>query len=137
MKNGAQHLLTGLFVLYIVFGVDPPLALAKIIDTPLGNIAVILAVLCLFSYSNPVLIVLGILVAHKLIRRSMATTGSLAVEMYYPTEERKWAGVPKMHEFPYTLEQEMVKKMTARPDTDFTKAPFRPVLNDVHDATYL
>ena len=132
-----QTILIGLFCIYLIVGANPPASLAAIIDTTLGKIIVAVCAMCLFAYSNPVLGVLGLFVAFELIRRSMVVTGSAAMEMYYPTEANKWVGVPKMHEFPYTLEQEMVKKMTARTEENFTKAPFRPTLNDVHDATYL
>ena len=132
-----QNILIGLFIFYLVLGVNPPVALAEIIDTNIGKIIIASSALCLFAYSNPVLGVLGLFVAFELIRRSSVATGSAAIELFYPTENKKWIGIPKMREFPYTLEQEMVKKMTARPDTDFVKAPYRPTLNDVHDATYL
>lgn len=137
MNKSPQFILTILFVVYLVLGANPPPALAAIIDTILGKILVATAAMCLFAYSNPVLGVLGLYVAYDLVRRSMAVTGSLAIELYYPTESKKWEGVPKMHEFPYTLEQEMVKKMTAREETDFSKAPYRPSLDNLHDASYL
>ena len=137
MNKSPQFILSLLFIAYIAFGANPPLALAALIDTVLGKIIIATAAMCLFAYSNPVLGVLGLYVAYELVRRSMAATGSLAMEMYYPTEGKKWAGVPKMHEFPYTLEQEMVTKMTARPETDFSKAPYRPSLDNLHDASYL
>ncbi len=137
MNKSPQFILTILFIVYLVLGANPPLALAALIDTVLGKIIIVTAAMCLFAYSNPVLGVLGLFVAYELVRRSMAATGSLAIEMYYPTEIKKWAGVPKMHEFPYTLEQEMVKKMTAREETDYSKAPYGPSLDNLHDASYL
>jgi len=133
----SQNILIGLFFIYLVMGINPPIAMATIIDTTIGKIFIVVVAMCLFSYSNYVLGVLGLFVAFELVRRSMVVTGSAAMEMYYPTESNKWIGVPKMHEFPYTLEQEMVKKMTARADTEFTKPVFEYTLDDVHEATYL
>jgi hypothetical protein len=133
----SQTILIALFCIYLIMGSNPPAAMATIIDTTVGKIVVAVSAMCLFAYSNPALGVLGMFVAFELVRRSMVVTGSAAMEMYYPTEANKWIGVPKIHDFPYTLEQEMVKKMTSRTDANFTKAPFRPTLNDVHDATYL
>jgi len=132
-----QNLLLTLFVLYLAIGSNPPPALAAIIDTSVGKILIATASLCLFAYANPVLGVLGLFVAFELVRRSMVVTGSAALEMYYPTEVSKWAGVPARHQFPYTLEQEMVTKMTTRRDQTFTKAPYRPSLDNIYEATFL
>jgi len=137
MNKSPQTLLIVLFALYLIIGSNPPKALATIIDTSIGKILIATASLCLFAYANSVLGVLGLFVAFELVRRSMVVTGSAALEMYYPTEASKWAGVPARHKFPYTLEQEMVTKMTTRREHDFTKAPYRPTLDKIYEARFL
>lgn len=137
-KNMPQLLLAGLFVLYLVMDFKTPDALAPIIDSNIGKIAVIIAALMLFAYSNPILGVLGLLVAYQLIRGASIKTGMAGLEEYYPTEEKKWSPYSPAHQFPYTLEQEVVKNMTTEKfNTEYVKAPFRPTLEDTHDAAML
>jgi hypothetical protein len=60
------------------------------------------------------------------------------MEKYYPTETSKWSPFSPRHQFPYTLEQEMVKKMAPQKfNTNYKKAPYKPVLEDNHDAAYV
>jgi hypothetical protein len=63
-------------------------------------------------------------------------TGMAGLEEYYPTEAKKWSPFTPTHQFPYTLEQEIVKNMTTQKfNTTYVKAPWRPILDDTHDAT--
>ena len=137
-KHMPQLLLSGLFVLYLVMGFKTPDCLAPMIDSNIGKISVIIIALMLFAYSNPILGVLGLLVAYQLIRGASIKTGMAGLEEYYPTEEKKWSPYSATHQFPYTLEQEVVKNMTTQKfNTEYVKAPFRPTLDDTHDATML
>ena len=137
-KNMPQLLLAGLFVLYLVMDFKTPDSLAPMIDSNIGKIAVIIVALMLFAYSNPILGVLGLLVAYQLIRGASIKTGMAGLEEYYPTEEKKWSPYSPTHQFPYTLEQEVVKNMTTEKfNTEYVKAPFRPTLDDTHDAAML
>ena len=90
----------------------------------------------MFAHSNPIVGILGIIVAYELIKRSSVTTGSAALEHYYPTEQKKWSPFSPIHQFPYTLEQEIVKKMAPirHPATKNNRPNFKPVLDDLHDA---
>jgi hypothetical protein len=137
-KHMPELLLSVLFVVYLVMDFKMPESVATIIDTPIGKITVGLVALLLFGYSNPVLGVLALLVAYQMIRRASVKTGMAGLEEYYPTEEKKWSPFSATHQFPYTLEQEMVKKMTTQKfNTEYVKAPYRPTLDDTHEATYL
>jgi hypothetical protein len=135
-RNMSQLLLVLLFIVYLVMGLKMPDAVANIIDSPAGKIIVALIALLLFGYSNPILGVLGILVAYQLIKASSEKTGMAALEQFYPTEEKKWSPFTPMHQFPYTLEQEVVKDMASQKFNEtFVKAPYRPMLEDTHDAS--
>jgi hypothetical protein len=117
-------------------GVKIPDILANLIDSPVGKIVVALVALLLFGYSNPILGVLGIMVAYHLIKASSDKTGTAALEQHYPTEEKKWSPFTAIHQFPYTLEQEVVKQMASQKfNANYVKAPYRPMLNDTHDAS--
>ena len=137
-KHMPELVLSFLFVIYLVIGYPVPDVVASIIDTPLGKIVVLLAALILFAYSNPVLGVLALLVAYQLIKGSGIKTGMAGLEEYYPTEAKKWSPFTPTHQFPYTLEQEIVKNMTTQKfNTEYVKAPFRPILDDTHNASPL
>lgn len=135
-KNMPQLVLVVLFIIYLVLGLRMPSNIADMIDTTSGKIVVAILALALFAYSNPILGVLGIIVAYELIKRSTVTTGSAALEKYYPTEAKKWSPFSPLHQFPYTLEQEMVKKMVPMRHSTGDKqgSSFKPVLDDLHDA---
>jgi hypothetical protein len=135
-KNMPQLILVILFILYLVLGMKMPDPIANVIDTNAGKIVVCILALALFAYSNPILGILGVIVAYELIKSSSITTGSAALEKYYPTEEKKWSPFSATHQFPYTLEQEVVKKMAPvrPPNYVNTPAKFKPILDDQHDA---
>lgn len=137
-KHMPETVLTILFVVYLVLGYKMPQTIATMIDTMVGKIAVVLIALMLFAYSNPILGVLGLLVAYQMIKGASIRTGMAGLEAYYPTEAKKWSPFSPAHQFPYTLEQEVVKNMTTQKfNTEYVKAPYRPTLNDTHDASYL
>ena len=137
-KHMPELVLSILFVLYLVMGFQVPDGVAMMIDSTVGKIAVVLIALMLFAYSNPVLGVLALLVAYQLIKGASVKTGMAGLEEYYPTEAKKWTPFTPTHQFPYTLEQEVVKNMTTQKfNTEYVKAPFRPLLDDTHDAAPL
>ena len=118
-----------------MIGFNPPEQLAFIIDTVAGKIIIAMCALLLFANTNPLLGVLGVLVAYKLIITATQVTGLGMMELYEPTDDKKWSGFPQIHKYPYTLEQEMVKKMApiVKPDSA-GKATYKPVVEDLHDA---
>jgi len=137
-RHVPQLVLSILFVVYLLVGYKMPEGVAQIIDTTIGKVVVALVSLMLFGYGNPILGVLGLLVAYQLIQSASVKTGMAALEQYYPTEEKKWSPFSPAHQFPYTLEQEVVKNMTTQKfNTEYVKAPWRPVLDDTHDATFV
>ena len=134
-KKG-EILLTILFIIYILMGYKTPEPLASMIDTIFGKIIVISIAVTLFIYTNSILGVIGLYVAFDLIRKSSETTGTFALDKYAPSEEKKISSLNAMNQFPYTLEQEVVKKMAPINKTvDGTgMSPFSPVLDDTYDA---
>ncbi len=137
-KNMPELVLVVLFALYLILGYQIPEGVANIVDSTIGKIIVVVVALMLFAYSNPVLGVLALLVAYQLIKSSSVKTGMAGLEEYYPTEAKKWGSFTPAHQFPYTLEQEVVKNMTTQKfNTEYVKAPYRPTLDDTHDASPL
>jgi hypothetical protein len=137
-KHMPELVLSALLALYLVMGYQVPEGVATMIDSTVGKIVVVVVALMLFAYSNPVLGILALLVAYQLIKGASVKTGMAGLEEYYPTEAKKWSPFTPTHQFPYTLEQEVVKKMTTQKfNTEYVKAPFRPTLDDTHDASPL
>lgn len=134
-RNMSQLVLVVLFIIYLLMGYKTPASVASMIDSTVGKIVVALIALLLFAYSNPILGVLGIFVAYQLVRGASIKTGMAGLEEYYPTEEKKWSPFTPAHQFPYTLEQEMVKKMAPQKfNTNYVKATYKPTLDDTYDA---
>ena len=134
-KNMPQLVLVVLFIIYLVIGYKMPDPVANAVDSMPGKIIVALVALLMFAYSNPVLGVLSLLVAYHMISTASIKTGMAALEEYYPTEAKKWTPFSPTHQFPYTLEQEMVKKMTPQKfNTNYVKASYKPMLEDTYDA---
>jgi ABC-type multidrug transport system fused ATPase/permease subunit len=115
-KSAKKHelLLTVLIVLYIVLNVPTPSIIASYVDTPLGNIAVVVIALSLFMHSHAVVGVLGLFAAYVLIRRS---SRSAAIESYVPSERRKSEELSAFNQFPVTLEEQMVALRAPLADT--------------------
>lgn len=135
-ESMGENMLVVLFVVFLVMGKPLPHDLSVLVDTQIGTITVVLLALSLFAYSNQVLAILGLVVAFEIIRRSTNYTGSSAVNLYTPSEEKKMSLLQESNKIPYTLEQEIVKNMapTVTPDLFGSAATFSPVLDNLHDA---
>jgi len=128
-----------LFIIYLIMGYKTPEPIANAVDTLVGKIVILLIVISLFIYANPILAVLGLFVAFDLIRRSSMATGIDALKKYQPSEEKKMSQFTAYNQFPYTLEQEIVKKMApiVQSGSTLKKASYRPLLENLHDASPL
>ena len=104
-------------------------------------LVVLMVVYLVMGFQTPeqILAVLGLFVAFDLIRRSSAVTGIDALRKYAPTEERKSSQFTAFNQFPYTLEQEVVKKMApiVQSGRTLTKPSYKPMLDNLHDASSL
>lgn len=137
-KRMPEHILSVLFVVFLVADYQLPIQFAEAIDTFVGKFVLLFIVLAMFAYGNSILSVLTLLVAFKLMHKSATRTGSAGLAAYYPTEQKKWSPYSPTHQFPYTLEEEMVRTMTTQKfNTEYEKTPFKPVLEDTHNAQHL
>ena len=128
-----------LFIIYLIMGYKTPERVANMIDTLAGKIVIFIVVIYLFMNANPILAVLSLFVAFDLIRRSSSATGIEALKRYLPTEEKKMSQFTAYNQFPYTLEQEVVKKMApiVQSGSSLTPASYKPLLENLHDASPL
>jgi len=129
-----HFLLTIILILYLIIDFKLPNNILLFVDTFLGKIIIIFSVLILFIYDlingNTILGILSLLIAYQIL------TQTVNDKYNYLTEYKKWSPYSQINKYPYTLEQEMVKKMTKeRYNTNYIEASYRPILNDTYDAT--
>lgn len=123
-----------LMALYVIFPIETPMALAKIIDTEMGKVVVYVAALSMFAHSLEFGI-LSLLVAYTLVKRSSVMTGSNYMKGSEKAEEIKMEILEKYNAFPKTLEEQVVENMAplvihdAAPNVDY-----KPVLSKLNDA---
>jgi hypothetical protein len=131
-QNMGQLILVVLFIIYLIMGYKTPGSLANVVDTIYGKVIVVMLALILLIKCHPVLGVLALFVAFELIRRSKTD----AVDQYIPSEGQKMGQFTAFNQFPYTLEQEMVSRMTTRDSQKASLQPasFKPLLQHSYDA---
>jgi hypothetical protein len=137
MEFNKENVLSFLFIVFLIVKFHIPEPVADMVDTLPGKFAVVVIAIMLFGYSNHVLGVLGLFVAFDLIMRSKAITGIDALKQYGPSQQRMDSQFSALNQFPYTLEQEVVKKMAPLPYNNSLMHPvsFTPLLNNLHDAS--
>jgi hypothetical protein len=138
-EHTGEFILIVLMIIYLILGFKTPEMIATMVDNVIGKVVIILIVIYLFMYANPILAVLSALVAFDLMRRSNDTTGLGALSAYAPSEKKKMSQFSAFNQFPYTLEQEVVSKMApiVRSGTSLTSASYKPLLDNLHDASSL
>lgn len=138
-QHTGELVLIVLMVIYLVMGFKTPELVANMVDNIIGKVVIILVVIYLFLYTNPILAVVAALVAFDLMRRSSETTGLGALQAYAPSEEKKMSQFTAFNQFPYTLEQEVVAKMApiVRSGASLSRASYKPLLDNLHDASPL
>lgn len=128
-----------LFVIYLIFDINPPESMAKHIDSPIGMAAVLIITLYMFISFNPVLGVIGIFVAYEVIRRSAAINNRGAMLNFTPSQAKKEAEFIQMNPTAdQTLEEDMVNKMAPIGQSSmisYNTSEYKPVAHDTHGAS--
>lgn len=122
-----------LIIIYLIMGYDVPEPVANIVNTLIGKLLLVVGVIYMFIHLNPILAVLSLFAVFDLIRRSDSSA------KYLPSEEKKSGQLNAYNQFPYTLEQEMVKKMApiVTSGSTLTKPSYKPMLEKLYDASSL
>jgi len=149
------------FIIYLIFNVQTPHFLIGTVDSPFGVVILMLLVLCLFIYTNPVLGILGLFVAYEMIRRSsMMVSGKVPMIQYTPTQIQKERHMTEMNipkafdqskilqepmnqdnqsktQNDTSLEVEIVQSMAPlmNSPTSYVDTTFKPILENVHNAS--
>jgi len=136
-ENMGELILIVIFIIYLIMGFKTPQPVAGVVSSLLGKIVIFIIVVYLFMYSNPILAVLALFVAFDLMRRSSIATGIDALKRFAPSEEKKTSQFTAFNQFPYTLEQEVVKKMAPiiQSSSSLTPASYKPILENLYDAS--
>ncbi len=136
-EHMGELILAILFIIYLIMGYKTPEPIANMVDTIVGKIVIILIVIYMFMHNNSILAILALFVAFDLMRRSSVSTGIDALKRYAPTEEKKSSQFSAFNQFPYTLEQEVVKKMApiVQSGSSMSKASYKPLLDNLYDAS--
>ena len=138
-EHMGELILVILFIIYLIMGYKTPEPIASLVDSLGGKIVLFIIVIYLFIHCNPILAVLALFVAFDLIRRSSVATGIDALKRYAPSEEKKSSQFTAFNQFPYTLEQEVVKKMAPIIQSSSSLSPpsYKPLLENLYDASPL
>jgi hypothetical protein len=137
-EHMGELILVILFIIYLIMGYRTPEPISGAVDSLLGKIVIIIIVIYLFMHSNPILAVLSLFVAFDLIRRSSISTGIDALKRFAPSEIKKSSQFTAFNQFPYTLEQEVVKKMAPiiqQSGSSLKPPSYKPLLENLYDAS--
>jgi hypothetical protein len=128
-----------LFIIYLIFDIQPPDMFAAIIDTPLGMVFILLLTLMNFMKSNVILGVIGLFVAYEVVRRSARVNNRVPMTMYTPSQMNKDIELVQMNPpQDKTLEEEMVDKMAPVGNSSlitYTMSEYKPVATEIHNAS--
>jgi hypothetical protein len=132
----AEIVLGILMIIFLLMGYKMPASISDVVDSFMGKIGMLLIVGYMFVYTNPILAVLALFVVVNIMMNESNFSTSQSIQ-YAPSEENKASQLTKFNQFPYTLEQEMVKKMAPimKPGSSISKATYKPVLGNTYDAT--
>jgi hypothetical protein len=163
-EKPSQLILGIIFVIYILLNVQTPLFLATAIDNLFGKVVVVAIAALIFVKTNPVVGVLGFVVAYQLIKTASVTSGTYAMKHFLPSEANKMSEMQSFNEESVvpmatestsavqtasangntmtntagSLEAEMVSKMAplvmSGPDS---KLDYKPILDGQHSAASL
>ena len=156
-EKPSQLILGIVFFFYILFNVQTPELLATPLESIFGKVIVFAVAAVVFMKTNPVVGVLGFVVAYQMVKTASITTGRYAMRQYLPSEENK---INEMRSFnvveptsevapvsistsgsgivlPGTLEEEMVDKMAPLVINESSNLDYKPVLDGQHGASPL
>ncbi len=136
-KHSWLYFLLAVLVIFIVIPIDLPPEVAKLIDTSLGKIVVIVGVINLFML-NPVVGTVGAIAGYEIIKRSSGYSSTyMGVNSNFITSENiKSKILGNINRYPYTVEEEVIKNQMPFSFnlTPVEYSPFKPVKDNIHEA---
>lgn len=136
-KQKPMELILGiLMIVYLLTGIQLPDFLNTIFNSWFGQIIMLIVVIYIFYNSNIILGILTLFVVLSIIMNNQTSDLSIAMTNQ-PSEENKSQQLSQFNQFPYTLEQEMVKKMVPlySAGDSISKASYKPIMNNLYDSS--
>jgi hypothetical protein len=135
-KHCCDLALLVIFAFYLILGFRIPYSIASVVDSVPGKLVVIAMIVGLFMCAHPIVAVVSLFVAFDFLRRSSLGTGLDAMTNFTPSEQNKFSQMTAFNQFPYTLEQEVVKNMAplAGNAGSLASASYKPMLENQHHA---
>lgn len=125
-KKNREMILTVLFMLFLVFDVKLPYTLNSFLNTLFGKGIILATVAYLFVKTSPVLGILSIFVAYKLL-------DTVKMISYLPSQRKMDEAIASYQPVHDTLEEEIISNI--KPHTISTSAsPYNAVMSDTHNA---
>lgn len=124
-----------LLIAYLVSNVSTPYYLSQHINNSFTYLSLIIIVILIYLYSNPILAILFGIVALVFINRSKHT----APEMIKPTQKNKNKALKNLNQNlnQKTLEEDIVKQMIKKPMNILGPEQYHPVICDAHNASII
>jgi uncharacterized protein YybS (DUF2232 family) len=124
-----------LLIAYLVSNVSTPYYLSQHINNSFTYLSLIVIVVLIFLYSNPILAILFGIVAIIFINRSKQTSP----KMIKPSLENKNKALKNLNQNlnKKTLEEDIVKQMIKKPMNILGPEEYHPVICDAHNASII
>ena len=90
-KKPSQLVLAIVFILYLLFNIQTPEPIATYVDTMYGKIIIAVLSIIIFMKTNPIIGVLGFIVAYQMIKTASVASGTYGMKHYLPSEKNKQA----------------------------------------------
>ena len=130
------------FILYTVLPIDTPDYMKPVVNSPLGMLFFFCVTVGLFTYTNPILGVLYILVVYEALRRSSETFHNprAIVLEYEPSQKNKDDTLKKMNpvQNEKTVEEEVIAvraPINKSYSAEIVQTTFKPVSKEVEGAS--
>ena len=128
-----HYILALLLVVFIVFDSKIPSPLQELVDTLLGKVLVIIGAFALL-FAHPVLGALGVVAAYHLIALSEPKTPTKRLTQSV-SSVRPREILNARHQFPVTVEEQVVHRMLPRAPSHLPPSTFKPILDPLHNAS--
>jgi len=135
MNDTNDYVILAILLVFIMFDIQVPFLLARMINHFLGKLFVVLLVVSMI-YINPIVGIVGAVAAHELFKRSQLSSELDGKGRFLHSEEKKAEIVQQMNAGPKeTLEIEMVQKMKRARRVPMGTPDYLPIQSKVHNAT--
>mgnify|MGYP003996812437 FL=1 len=126
-------------VAYLVSNYELPIEVEEMLDTMMGNVVVVVAVMGVFVYGHPVVALLSVIAAYELLRRSAVGNSNIVLKQEVPSENTKMHEMKVMNKDvkKRTLEEDVVSEMKPYVSGKTVSPDVKPVINNLHNASSL